>query len=861
MMAEENESRVDMKISGMTCAMCVAAIKNALEEQEGISAADVNLGTETARVAYDPKKIDLRGMERIVRNVGYDVVDDKAVIGIGGMTCAMCVSAVESGLRELPGVVDVSVNLGSEKAHVVYNPKVTTLSDMRKAIEDIGYRYVGTEDESGSDAADKIHKRAQGIRILRFTLGFVFGIPLMALMHLGIDLGIDMAYFMMSVSTPIFIFISYPIFMAAFRSLRHRSLNMDVMYSMGMGVAFIASVLGTFGMVLNRHFMFYDTVLMLAAFLTLGRYLEARAKGKTGEAIKKLIGLRPKTATLVRDGVEMEIPAEDVAVGDIVIVKPGGKVPVDGVVRKGSSSVDESMITGEPIPSTKDIGDDVIGGTINRNGILQIEAAKVGKETVLSQIIRMVEEAQGSKPPIQRIADKAVTYFIPVVLTIAILSFAVWYLILGETLLFSLTTLISVLVIACPCALGLATPTAVTVGIGRGAELGILIKNGEALERSQSVDTVVFDKTGTLTLGRPAVMDVIGFDTEEYEVLSLAGSLERNSSHPLAEAIVERAQSDGIDLSEVDDFDTAGGKGVSGKINGKSILVGNRQMMIDKGIDISRDVEISLGELEEKGRTGVLVSYGGRIAGMVGISDEIKETSMRAVHHLNSGGIKTIMITGDNRRTADAVAKQLGIKQVIAEVLPQDKAMEVKRLQEDGRTVAFIGDGINDAPALAQADVGIAMGSGTDIAVETGDIVLVKGDPVDGAAGLQLSKKVIRRIKENIFWAFAYNTALIPVAAGALKPLFGITMRPEFAGLAMAMSSVTVVTLSLMLKRYVPPIKREIKEANKMALDPICKMTVDEKTAKWTSEHLGRKYYFCAPGCKHMFDKDPDKWI
>ncbi|MGA9098871.1 MAG: copper-translocating P-type ATPase, partial [Methanotrichaceae archaeon] len=604
-----------------------------------------------------------------------------------------------------------------------------------------------------------------------------------------------------------FIYVSYPIFSAAARSLKNRNLNMDVMYSMGIGVAYVSSIMGTFRIVLTPEFMFYETALMLASFLTLGRYLESKAKGRTSEAIKKLVGLRPKTAIILRDNNEIEVPVEDVQVGDIILVKPGEKIPVDGIVVDGESYVDESMITGEPIPALKDAGKNVVGGTLNKNGALRLRATKVGKDTVLSQIISLVEQAQGSRPPIQRIADRAVAYFIPTVLTIAFAAFIVWYFILGSTLLFALTALISVLVVACPCALGLASPTAITVGIGRGAELGVLIKNGEALELSEKLNIVVFDKTGTLTLGRPDVTDIAAFGMDEKELLRIAASAEKNSEHPLAEAVVRKAESDGLALSAASGFDAVAGKGVIATIDERAVVAGNGMLLSDQGIAMPYEALAKAAEFQEQGKTAILIGVDGKVSGIIAIADRLKDSAEAAISELKSMNLKVAMITGDNARSAAAIAKQIGIDNVFAEVLPEQKAQEVKKLQEQGNVVSFVGDGINDAPALAQSDVGIAIGSGTDVAIETGEIVLIRDNLLDAVAAIQLSRKVISRVKLNIFWAFAYNAALIPLAAGVLYSFFGITFRPEYAGFAMAMSSITVVSLSLLLKRYVPPAK------------------------------------------------------
>ncbi|KYC48962.1 MAG: putative copper-exporting P-type ATPase A [Candidatus Methanofastidiosum methylothiophilum] len=573
---------------------------------------------------------------------------------------------------------------------------------------------------------------------------------------------------------------------------------------MGIGVAFFSSVFGTFNILLGSEFMFYEAAVMLATFLTFGRFLEERAKGKTSESIKRLMGLQAKNATVIRNGKEIEIPIEEVVVGDIVIVKPGEKIPVDGEVISGQSYVDESMISGEPIPILKEKASKVIGATINKNSVINFRATKVGKDTVLSQIIKLVEEAQGSKPEIQKIADKAVSYFIPTVLAIAAISFISWYFIFGSTFLFAITSLISILVIACPCALGLATPTAVTVGIGKGADLGILIKNGDALQISEKLTAVLFDKTGTLTNGTPEVTEIIPFGVSEKELIRIAGSVEKNSDHPLANAIVRKSEELKVELTNSSDFDTFGGKGVKANISGKEIIIGNRALLNERKINIEKDIDIKITKLENEGKTAILIASDKKLLGIVGISDTLKETSKDSIKQLMKNGLKVYMITGDNKRTASAIGNILGIKNIIAEVLPEDKANEVKRLQKNGEVVAFVGDGINDAPALAQADVGIAIGSGTDVAMESGDIVLVKSDIMDVVSAIELSKKVMQRIKQNIFWAFAYNTALIPVAAGILYPSFGISLRPEFAGFAMAMSSVTVVTLSLMLKKFNP---------------------------------------------------------
>nr|7R0G_A Chain A, Putative copper-exporting P-type ATPase A [Archaeoglobus fulgidus]7R0G_B Chain B, Putative copper-exporting P-type ATPase A [Archaeoglobus fulgidus]7R0H_A Chain A, Putative copper-exporting P-type ATPase A [Archaeoglobus fulgidus]7R0I_A Chain A, Putative copper-exporting P-type ATPase A [Archaeoglobus fulgidus] len=604
------------------------------------------------------------------------------------------------------------------------------------------------------------------------------------------------------IALPAIFYSGSSIFKAAFSALRRRTLNMDVMYSMGVGAAFLASVLSTAG-VLPREYSFYETSVLLLAFLLLGRTLEARAKSRTGEAIKKLVGLQAKTAVVIRDGKEIAVPVEEVAVGDIVIVRPGEKIPVDGVVVEGESYVDESMISGEPVPVLKSKGDEVFGATINNTGVLKIRATRVGGETLLAQIVKLVEDAMGSKPPIQRLADKVVAYFIPTVLLVAISAFIYWYFIAHAPLLFAFTTLIAVLVVACPCAFGLATPTALTVGMGKGAELGILIKNADALEVAEKVTAVIFDKTGTLTKGKPEVTDLVPLNGDERELLRLAAIAERRSEHPIAEAIVKKALEHGIELGEPEKVEVIAGEGVVAD----GILVGNKRLMEDFGVAVSNEVELALEKLEREAKTAVIVARNGRVEGIIAVSDTLKESAKPAVQELKRMGIKVGMITGDNWRSAEAISRELNLDLVIAEVLPHQKSEEVKKLQAK-EVVAFVGDGINDAPALAQADLGIAVGSGSDVAVESGDIVLIRDDLRDVVAAIQLSRKTMSKIKQNIFWALIYNVILIPAAAGLLYPIFGVVFRPEFAGLAMAMSSVSVVANSLLLRNYVPPIRR-----------------------------------------------------
>ncbi|HPT38011.1 MAG TPA: heavy metal translocating P-type ATPase [Methanothrix sp.] len=817
-MDDDKNQKVELKISGMACAACSMAVENALKKLDGVSSAQVNLGAETAVVLYDAGKLGLIDLETAIRKAGYEVIDEKVVFRVGGMACAMCVASLESALRKLHGVVEVRVNLASEKAYVTYNPRLVGMAEMKKAVADAGYQFLGLSGEEASADKERVaQEKDLAMKKKRIIIGSAASIVLMALMHLPvhhlIPMNLAMAFpnamglIMLILSAPVFVYVSLPIFRAALRALSNRNLDMDVMYGMGIGVAYGSSILGTFGIVLTPDFMFYETAVMLATFLTLGRYLETRAKSRTSESIRKLVGLVPRKATIIQDGLEREVSIDEVLVGDVLLVRPGEKIPADGVVILGNSYVDESMITGESIPVFKQSNSLVVGGTLNKNGSFQFSATRVGKDTALAQIISLVEAAQGSRPAVQRIADRAVSYFIPTILTIAFASFIYWYFVAHSTLLFSLTAMISVLVVACPCALGLATPTAITVGLGRGAELGILIKSGEALEASEKLNLVAFDKTGTLTVGRPDVADVavFGSDVTEEALLRLAASAERPSEHPLAEALVRKAAEMGIVLSEAEKFEALPGKGVLAQVENKSVVAGNRGLFNELGITIAPEVLEKANGFEELGKTAMLVALNGQVRGIFAISDRIKPTAKEAISDLQKMNLEVVMITGDNAKSAAAVASQLGITRVLSEVLPEDKSEEIKRIQDGGSRVAFVGDGINDAPALAQADVGIAIGSGTDVAIETGEIVLMKDDLLQAVAAIELSRKVISRIKLNIFWAFAYNCVLVPVAAGALYPAFGITFRPELAGLAMAASSVTVVSLSLLLKKYVPP--------------------------------------------------------
>ena len=787
---------MDLPIEGMHCASCVLSVNKTFGKVEGVEEVDADLAANRLHITINPKKISYEEMERLVKNLGFELHSDEMTLRIQGMHCASCTMNVEKFLIRVDGIFDVKADLTSQTAKIRYDSSKLDMNEVEKVIESLGFELLGIEGQTEIDE-EAIYQQDLKDKLTRIIVGVIFTAILMVLMFSGWDplmgpiaslnqatgLHISaMGLLSLIVSIGPFIYISLPILKAGWNGLRNKNLNMDVMYSMGIMVAYVSSILGTFGIVLDHTFMFYDSAVMLPAFLMIGRYLEARAKKRTSDSIKELIGLQPTVATAIEVDENGEILSQkevsiaDIVLDDLLLVKPGEKIPVDGDVVGGESYVDESMINGEPIPKVKKDGEEVFAGTINQDGVLYTKAKKIGKETVLSNIIRLVEKAQSSRPPVQKFANTIVSYFIPVILTIAIVVFILWYFVFGATLLFSLTCLISILVVACPCALGLATPTAVTVGVGRAAEFGILIKNGDTLENAGQLDVAAFDKTGTITEGKPEVDDVIAYNTTDEDLIKLAASVEQNSTHPIAKAIVNKAKDLGIELDQTSGFENITGKGLKAELNSKEVLAGNLALMEAENVDVSSDLVDKYHELEE----------------------------------LHKMGVETYMLTGDNEATALNVAREVGIDNVKACVLPENKLEIVKEAQANGsKTVLFVGDGINDAPALTQADIGVAMGNGTDIAMESGDIVVMEGDLENVVAAVQFSRKVMRRIKENIFWAFAYNSILIPIAAGVLYPAFGITFEPALAGLAMAMSSVTVISLSLLLKRYVPEIKRK----------------------------------------------------
>ncbi len=742
---------------------------------------------------------------------------EKILLPVRGMHCSACAGIIERVVGKLEGVERINVNFATEKVSLEYDSEKINLDKVNNAIEKLGYKIIYIKEGETLEDRERI-AREQEIRRqeILFVLAFVLSAPMMVhhiIMwifeyHVHFIYGINLSYVYFAMATPVQFIAGYQFYKGSYAALRHKAADMNVLIALGTSAAYLYSATtAIFVPNVNVHDVYFETSATLITFVLLGKLLEARAKGRTSEAIKKLLKLQAKTARIVRDGKEIEVTVEEVMVGDIVVVRPGERIPVDGVVVDGHSDVDEKVITGESMPVSKDKGSEVIGATFNINGVLKFEATKVGKDTTLAQIIRIVEEAQGSKAPIQRFADWVSSWFVPAVVGIALFTFSVWYFGAGATFIFALIAMTGVLVIACPCALGLATPTAIMVGTGKGAENGILIKSGEALETAHKLQTIVFDKTGTLTKGEPAVTDVIATKTyDEEKLLTIAAIAEKGSEHPIGEAIVKGVQNRNIRVPDAESFEALSGLGVKAKHKGKNILVGNRLLMQknDVGVDaLKSEIE----RLQGEGKTVVIVAVNKKLAGLVAVADTLKQYSREAVEELNKMGVEVIMLTGDNERTANAIAKQLGVKRVLAEVLPADKAEVIKKLQKEGKVVGMVGDGINDAPALAQADIGIAIGSGTDVAIETGNIVLIKEDLRDVVTAIDLSKTTIKKIKQNMFWALFYNTLGIPIAAGILYPFFGFLLRPEIAAAAMAMSSVSVVTNSLLLKRYEPKIK------------------------------------------------------
>ncbi|PFD40367.1 copper-translocating P-type ATPase [Bacillus cereus] len=792
-----------LQLTGMTCAACANRIEKGLTKLEGVQKANVNFALERASITYNTEQLDAKKIEEKISKLGYGVKKESVELNITGMTCAACANRIEKGISKMEGVSTATVNFALETAHVEYAGNEVTLEDIMQKVKKLGYQAKRKEEAVQHEQHDRNDFIKQQKK--KLMLSAIFALPLLWTMvgHFSFTSWIWAPEFLMNpwvqlaLATPVQFYIGKQFYVGAYKALRNKSANMDVLVVLGTSAAYFYSLYVTIASIGKPHHqveMYYETSAVLITLILLGKLFESLAKGKSSEAIKKLMGLQAKTAIVIRDGNEMSIPLEEVVVGDVLIVKPGEKIPVDGEVVEGTSAIDESMLTGESIPVQKQKGDEVIGATVNKNGSLKIKAVKVGKDTALAQIIKVVEDAQGSKAPIQRVADVISGIFVPIVIGIAIITFLVWFFIVEPgNFVSALEKLIAVLVIACPCALGLATPTSIMAGSGRSAEYGILFKGGEHLEGTQKIDIVLVDKTGTVTKGKPELTNVEVEKIDEAAFLYLVGSAEKNSEHPLAEAIVEGVKNKGIELGSTTEFEAIPGYGIRAVVENREVLIGTRKLMEKDNIK-AEHVYPSMEQLENQGKTAMLVGIDGEYAGLVAVADTVKETSKEAVAKLKDMGIQVVMITGDNERTAHAIAKQVGIEHVRAGVLPEDKANEVKKFQGGNKHVAMVGDGINDAPALAVADIGMAMGTGTDVAMEAADVTLMRGDLRSIADAIFMSKKTMRNIKQNLFWALFYNALGIPIAAAGF-------LAPWLAGAAMAFSSVSVVLNALRLQR------------------------------------------------------------
>ncbi|NLE44945.1 MAG: copper-translocating P-type ATPase [Chloroflexi bacterium] len=809
-----DEQRANVPITGMHCANCAFTVERSLKRLDGVADASVNYATEKASLVFDPTLVSSAKIVEQVKDAGYGVVTARVDLPITGMTCANCAATVERTLSRIPGVVSASVNLATERASVEYIPGVTTVAAMISTIENAGYGVVQAATPEELEDVEAEARRAEIVdQTRKLWVGIIFTLPLFIL-SMARDFGLTGAWshapwvnwLFLILATPVQFYTGWDYYVGSYHALRNKAANMDVLVAMGSSVAYIYSLVVLFLPGHGLH-VYFETSAVIITMIKLGKLLEARAKGQTSADLKKLMGLRPKTARVVRDGREVELPVAQVLVGDVVVVRPGERIPVDGVVTEGRSSVNESMLTGEPIPVDKTVGDEVIGATINEQGLLKFEATRIGAETALAQIVRLVQEAQGSKAPIQRLADKVSEVFVPTIIGIALITLAVWW-VGSRDFASAMIRLVSVLVVACPCALGLATPTAIMVGTGKGAEKGILFKNSAALETAEGLDTIILDKTGTLTVGQPAITDIVPMDVDRLshdELLRIAASAERGSEHPLGRAIVAEAEMRELAMAEPSDFTAVSGRGVRAEVETHRVMVGKPDWLELEGLSLQR-LGSDIARLRKEARTVVGVAIDEELVGLLGIADTLKEGSAEAVAQLHHLGLEVVMLTGDNQNTAEAIAGQVGIDRVIAEVLPAEKAAQVKALQTEGRRVGMVGDGINDAPALAQADVGIALGTGTDIAMETADATLIRGDLRSVPQALALSRSTMRTIKQNLFWAFFYNVILVPVAAGVLYPISWLPdvlrhFHPVLAAFAMAFSSVTVVTNSLRLRR------------------------------------------------------------
>ncbi|WP_343337745.1 Copper-exporting P-type ATPase [Terrisporobacter petrolearius] len=819
------------KVTGMTCSSCGKAVERAVKKIDGVVNQSINMATEKLHIEYDNEKVKFEDLEKTVKKAGFNLLEDvkysKIEFKIGGMTCASCAKAIERGVNKLDGIDSISVNVATERATINYDQSKLKLTQIRNVIEKAGYKVLEKSESTNASVDEDQIKKEKDMKTLfiKFLVAVAFSIPLfyiamgpMVPSPIGpwpvpkiidpVTSTLNYALIQLVLVIPVMI-AGNKFYTNGFKALVNKSPNMDSLVAIGTLAAFLYSAYTTFQLVTTdmvpshgHHQLYYESAGIIIALILLGKYLESRSKGKTSEAIKKLMGLQPKTAIVVKDGREVETPIEEVEVGDIIIVKPGSKIPVDGIVIEGHTSVDESMLTGESIPVEKNKGSKVTGASINKNGSIKFKAEKVGADTALSQIIKLVEDAQGKKAPIAKLADTVSGYFVPTVIVISIISALLWLIVGGKGLEFVLAIFISVLVIACPCALGLATPTAIMVGTGKGAENGILIKGGEALELSHKINTIIFDKTGTITEGKPQVTDiVVSKKVDKDYLLKIAASAEKGSEHPLGEAIVRFGEEKNTGFLRVEKFKAIPGHGIEVTIDNKNVLLGNKKLMDDRKINLG-DLSEKSDELAMQGKTPMYIAMENEISGIIAVADVVKESSKRAIEKLHSMGIQVAMVTGDNKKTANAIAKEVGIDIVLAEVLPQDKSNEVKKLQKQGKFVAMVGDGINDAPALAQANIGIAIGSGTDVAMESADIVLMRSDLMDVPTAIKLSKETMKNIKQNLFWAFGYNTVGIPVAAGVLYIFGGPLLNPMIAAAAMSLSSVSVITNALRLKGF-----------------------------------------------------------
>lgn len=826
----EGVERCELPVTGMTCAACARRIEKQLSRSEGVAEANVNFATNTATVSYNPQATDVKRLVQTVTDTGYGVAPEVTTFAVDDSARPSgSPTPLEKYLSHKRGILSAKFDLAEAEVRVEYLLGTTDAATIRRAIADFGYRVRASVEDGaeGEDSLERAHREEARDLTRRFAVAAVLSLPVLviAMSHGSIPAlnfpGVN--YLQLALTAPVVLYAGAQFYAGAWAALRHRAADMNTLIAIGTGAAFLYSTAATlfpslFAAAGEQHAamvmggnrvptapVYFEAAGVIIALLLLGRLLEARAKGQTGDAIRRLVGLQPKTARVVQGETEVDVPLSEVAVGDIVRVRPGEKIAVDGVVTEGASAVDESMLTGEPVPMEKAVGDSVFGATLNKNGALLFRATKVGKDTALAQIVRLVKEAQGSKAPIARLADTISGIFTPVVLCIAIATFVLWYILAPVDVRFTmaLTNFVAVLIIACPCALGLATPTAILVGTGKGAENGILVKGGAALEQAQALTTVVLDKTGTVTEGRPSLTDVVAFgEVSESELLRLVASAERASEHPLAEAIVSGAQERGIALSAAEDFAAVSGQGIEATVSGRKLLLGNVRLMTERSVPVSQNARDILDRLADAGKTPMLVAVDGTLAGIVAVADQIKPEAKASIVALKAQGLNVVLLTGDNKRTAEAVAKQVGIGTVLAEVLPDGKLAEIARLQDAGQMVGMVGDGINDAPALAKADVGIAIGTGTDVTIEASDITLLRGDLRGVATAIALSKATLRTVKQNLFWAFVYNAIGIPIAAGLLYPLTGWLLSPILASVAMSLSSVSVVTNSLRLRGF-----------------------------------------------------------